>query len=93
MSGSGASLVIARSQGTVMVTVSGELEAAIMGTIQDVLLDLIDGQGNVVEVDLAQAVADSRTLSDFAALLREDFRGRNLTVREPARRTHADALR
>jgi hypothetical protein len=96
MTQTGASLAIGRSQGTVVVTVGGEFDAGAMARLQDLLVDLIDGQGNVaVEVDLTRVAAGTRMIAAFAAVLRERFRGRNLTVREPApaRRSQAKALR
>ena len=91
-----AELVIGRSQGVVVVSFGGELDAAAMARLQDVLVDLIDGQGNVaVDVDLTQAMAGGRTIAAFATVLRERFCGRTLTVRvpAPARRGRANALR
>lgn len=79
------SLAIGRAQGTVMVTVDGDLDAAGMDGLERVLTDLIHGQGNLaVAVDLTQAVAAPQVLADFVTTQRERFRGMNLTVWAPA---------
>ena len=51
-------VVVGRYQGTVMVTVHGELDPAKVAHLRHLLTDLIDGQGNVsVIVDLQDATA------------------------------------
>lgn len=53
-----AEVVVGRYQGTVMVTVHGELDPAKVAHLRLLLTDLIDGQGNVaVIVDLQDATA------------------------------------
>ena len=52
------SIAIARSAGTVVVTVRGELDAEMSQHLGGILADLIDGQGNMsVLVDLHEASA------------------------------------
>ena len=52
------SIAIARSAGTVVVTVSGELDAEKSKHLGVILADLIDGQGNMsILVDLHEASA------------------------------------
>jgi anti-anti-sigma factor len=54
----GASIAVARSAGTVVVTVRGELDAETSRHLGVILADLIDGQGNMaVLVDLHDARA------------------------------------
>lgn len=51
-------IVVGRYQGTVMVTVHGELDPSKAAHLRLLLTDLIDGQGNVsVIVDLQDATA------------------------------------
>jgi len=79
------SLVVGRSQGTVVVTVAGDLDGAALARLEDVLADLIDGQGNLtVAVDLTCAVAAPHALEAFVSAQQERFRGTNLTLRPPA---------
>ena len=53
-----ASIVVSRNRGTVVVTVSGELDLPRAGDLGAMLADLIDGQGNLsVVVDLHDATA------------------------------------
>jgi anti-anti-sigma regulatory factor len=52
------SIAVARSAGTVVVTVRGELDAAKSKHLGGILADLIDGQGNLsILVDLHEASA------------------------------------
>jgi anti-anti-sigma factor len=52
------SVTVARSAGTVVVTVRGELDAEMSQHLGGILADLIDGQGNLsVRVDLHEASA------------------------------------
>lgn len=51
-------VVVGRCQGTVMVTVHGELDPSKVAHLQLLLADLVDNQGNVsVVVDLQDATA------------------------------------
>jgi anti-anti-sigma regulatory factor len=53
-----AEIVVGRYQGTVMVTVHGELDRSKADHLRLLLTDLIDGQGNVsVVIDLQDATA------------------------------------
>ncbi len=50
-------VVVGRALGAVLVTLHGELSTATAGRLGDVLLDLIDGQGNLfVVIDLHDTV-------------------------------------
>ena len=52
------SISVARSEGTVVVTVRGELDAETSQHLGGILADLIDGQGNMsILVDLHEASA------------------------------------
>ena len=52
---------IARSEGTVVVTVRGELDVEKAADLGGILADLIDGQGNLsIVVDLQEASATDR---------------------------------
>ena len=94
----GAGIVIGRYQGTVVVTVHGELcgyGAAHLGLM---LADLIDGQGNLsLIVDLHDATVsagDSDHVSVFAdAARRARRRGGALTLGEPPAVLRADLRR
>ncbi len=50
-------VVVGRALGTVVVTLHGELSAVTSGVLGDVLLDLIEGQGNLfVVIDMRDIV-------------------------------------
>ncbi len=81
-----ASIVVSRNRGTVVVTVSGELDLPRAGDLGAMLADLIDGQGNLsVVVDLHDATAsDADCLSVFTdAAERARRRGGMIKVSEP----------
>jgi hypothetical protein len=64
-------VVVGRYQGTVMVTVHGELDAPKVAHLRLLLADLVEGQGNIsVVVDLQDATAaagDPNGVEIFAA--------------------------
>lgn len=81
-----ASIVIGRYQGTVVVTVHGELDLAKAAHLGATLTDLIDGQGNLsVVVDLHGATAkDADCLWVFTqAAERARLRGGTITLSDP----------
>jgi len=80
------SIVVRRCQCTVVVTIHGELDTAGARRLDDVLADLIDGQGNLfVVVDLHDATAtDADSLSVFAnAAQSAHRRGGTMGLSEP----------
>jgi hypothetical protein len=81
---SAADVVVGRYQGTVMVTVHGELDPPKVAHLRLLLTDLIEGQGNVaVIVDLQQATAadgDPRGLEKFAISTKRDHGGHAVVV-------------
>ena len=90
-SSASSSIVIGRYQGTVLVTVHGELDIARAAHLGRVLADLIDGQGNLsVVVDLHDATAvDADSLSVFAeAAERAHRRGGTMRLSEPPAALH-----
>lgn len=86
---------VSRYQGTVVVTIHGDLDGLRAGDLGYMLADLIDGQGNrSIIVDLHDATAlDPRWLSVFTdAMARARRRGATLTLQNPPAALHA-ALR
>lgn len=83
-------LVVGRGLGTVVVTVDGELTLAGCARLQNVLTDLIDGQGNLtVVVDLGKAVVEPEALKVFVdAALQARRRGTRFVLNEPPPDTH-----
>jgi hypothetical protein len=77
-------VVVGRYQGTVMVTVHGELDPPKVAHLQLLLTDLIEGQGNVaVIVDLQRATAaagDPRGLEKFAVSTKRAHGGHAVVV-------------
>lgn len=92
--GSPNDVVVGRYQGTVMVTVHGELDPPKVAHLRLLLTDLIDDQGNVaVVVDLQDATAapdDPGALGRFAAATKHAH-GRHavIVVDQPSARTLA----
>ena len=79
-------IVVGRALGTVLVTVHGDLDPPAVAQLESVLVDLIDGQGNMaVAVDLHDArAADASCLSMFTgAAERATGRGGSLTLTDP----------
>lgn len=87
-----ASIVIGRHQGTVVVTVQGEIDLPRAAHLGAALADLIDGQGNLsVVVDLHGATAtDADCLWVFTeAAERARRRGGTITLSDPPGPIHA----
>ena len=87
-------VVVGRYQGTVMVTVHGELDLPMVSHLRLLLTDLIDDQGNVsVVVDLQDATAsadDPGALGRFAEATKHAHGGHAvIVVDEPSARTLA----
>ncbi|MDQ6726830.1 MAG: hypothetical protein M3066_11785, partial [Actinomycetota bacterium] len=80
------SVVVSRVSGTVLVTVNGDLGPVGADLLEDVLIDLIDGQGNgTVSVDLSGAVVEPRIRKVFvAAAARARGRRTRFVLRESA---------
>lgn len=88
-------IVVSRYQGTVVVTIHGDLDGPRAGDLGYMLADLIDGQGNrSIIVDLHDATAvDPRWLSVFTdAVARACRRGATLSLKDAPAELHA-ALR
>lgn len=88
---------IGRHQGTVVVTVHGELGPAAAAQLRPVLADLIDGQGNLsLIVDLHDATVSATESDDMSVLAdaarRAHRRGGAVTLMGPPPLLHA-ALR
>jgi len=82
----GAAIVVGRYQGTVVVTVHGVLDIEKAGQLGGILVDLIDGQGNMsIVVDLHHARAgDADSLWVFAdAAERAQRRGASMSLNAP----------
>lgn len=82
------SLTVGRELGTVVVAVRGRLDARIAHTLERVLGDLIEGQGNVrVVVDLSEADFVEAELRPVLRVPAEQARrrGAELGVRRPLR--------
>ena len=80
------SIVIRRHEGTVVVTVHGELDMVRAGHLGNILADIIDGQGNLsVVVDLHDATTtDPDSLLVFIeAAERARRRGGTMVLNEP----------
>ncbi len=85
------SIVIGRFQGTVVVTVHGELDVIRAAHLGSILSDLIDGQGNLsITVDLHDATAsDADSLWVFSeAAERARRRGGTIRLNEPPAPLH-----
>jgi anti-anti-sigma factor len=74
----------------VVVTVDGELIPSECERLQNVLTDLIDGQGNrTVVVDLGKAVVEPEALAVFVDAARQARRrGTRFVLNEPPPDTH-----
>ena|ERR1700722_10288280 len=83
----GLNLVVSHAQGTVVVTVHGDLEGEACDLLDTILAELTQGQGNkAVAVDLAQATAGPSTAVVLtAAACRARQRGTRFIVKEPSR--------
>jgi anti-anti-sigma factor len=88
------SLVVGRALGTVVVTLEGELNLAGCEVLENVLTDLIEGQGNLtVAVDLSKAIVEPEALMVFIDTARQARRvGTTFVLKEPPTDTH-EALR
>ena len=84
------SVAIGRGQGSVVVTVEGELDLAGCRMLQGVLTDLIEGQGNLtVAVDLGNAIVEPVALVVFIEAARQARRlGTKFILKEPPTETH-----
>ena len=58
------SLAIGRASGTVVVTIHGELDEADGGVLRPILMDLVEGQGNAVVVDIRDVKVVSPAASE-----------------------------
>jgi anti-anti-sigma factor len=87
---SNVSLVVGRGLGTVVVTVEGELDLAGCQLLENVLTDLIEGQGNLtVAVDLSKAIVEPEALMVFIDAARQARRlGSRFVLKEPPTHTH-----
>jgi len=84
------SFVVARASGTIVVTVKGILDVVGCGLLESVLIDLIEGQGNLaVTVDLAQAVVEPNAFVLLLAAARRAHRyGATLNLAESQADAH-----
>jgi anti-anti-sigma factor len=84
------SVVVGRGLGTVVVTVTGDLDLASCQLLGGVLTDLIDGQGNrTVAVDLKKTVVEPDALPVFITAARQARRrGTNFILKEPPAEAH-----
>ena len=80
------SVLVRRALGAVVVTVDGELDATGCNTLEEVLTDLIDGQGNVtVAVDLGSAILEPEALIVFITAARRARRhGGRFILKDPS---------
>jgi anti-anti-sigma regulatory factor len=85
-----ASLVVGRALGTVVVTVDGALDGAGSRRLGQLLIDLIDGQGNTaVAVDLGKATVGPAAVAVFLdAGRRADRHGTTFVLQAPAPEAH-----
>jgi len=88
------SLVVGRGIGTVVVTGGGKLNLAGCELLENVLLDLIEGQGNLtVAVDLGQAIVEPEALMVFITAARTARRrGTRFILQEPPADAHEALL-
>ncbi|MGH9222428.1 MAG: hypothetical protein ACRD2W_01185 [Acidimicrobiales bacterium] len=88
------SLVVGRALGTVVVTVAGKLDLESCHRLEGLLIDLIEGQGNLaVAVDLARATIEPEALPVFIdAAHRASVRSARLTLRALAPDAHEALL-
>jgi hypothetical protein len=83
-------VAIGRGQGSVVVTVEGELDLAGCRMLEGVLTDLIQGQGNLtVSVDLGNAVVEPVAMVVFIEAARQACQlGTKFILKEPPTETH-----
>ena len=79
------SLAVGRGLGTVVVTVDGEVDLAGCELLEAVLMDLIEGQGDLaVVVDLGEAAVEPEALMVFVAVAKHARRqGTKFLLKEP----------
>lgn len=71
------SFAISRALGTVVVTLHGELEGDGGAALRPILMDLVEGQGNAVVVDMRDVKIVSREASEVFGAVAERARQHN----------------